>query len=615
MNNHGFFRIMTASPEVFPGDINACLASMKEAVDEAVSEGVSLLVLPELCLTSSSCGDLFMNGGFLSSAEDAVADLADYTAGKDIAVCCSFPMVLCGKIYIVSAFISEGKIIGIVPLKTGSDSWQGFENYTGDKQIIRMGRNEVPFGRGIVFCSRSNSRLTVSVSNDVTENSSASLLVWPDASMEMIGSKELRRDTVRLTSQLDCCATVYVSSGRGESTSEGVYSGHSIVSECGDILAESVVFGDGKCVADIDLELIGYRKNRSGAVVEDLVPCTVFFELCENEHEDLHRYYPQLPFLSEDDNKLHGKCITAFEVQSRGLAERLRKTGVDKAVLGVSGGLDSTLALLVSVRAMELLGRDKSNVIAVSMPCFGTSFRTKTNAEKVCERLGVEFRLIDISASVKTHLIDIGHDLVTPDTAYENAQARERTQVLMDISNMENGLVVGTGDMSEAALGWCTFNGDHMSMYNVNCSMPKTFIRAVVTDYLKETADNELSSVLADIVDTPISPELKSGHKGEIEQKTEEIIGPYDVHDFFLYHFIRNGACPEKLKYIAGRAFSDSYDEEQLQTWLGIFMKRFFSSQFKRNCAPDGPAVGMVNLSCNGFSCPSDVSGTTVSSI
>ena len=612
MSNHGYIRIMTASPEVFPGDIRACLDSMKMAVDDAVSQGASILALPELCLTSSSCGDLFRNTRFLCATEESAVALAEHTLGKDIAVCFSFPMALAGRVYSVSALACGGKILGIVPLDAGNGSWKGFSDYRGDVIKVRVGGCETVFGRELVFCSDSNRYLTVGISDSSDDSQSASLVILPDASREMIGGKELRKDAIRLNSLRNLNAEIYVSSGMGESTSDGVFSGHALISECGDILSESEIFGDGKCICDIDLELIEYRRNTAGEGKTEDGACRIMFTLAETEHDSLIRKYSPLPFLSADEKELHERCRTAFEIQSRGLAERLKKTGAVKAVLGVSGGLDSTLALLVSVHAMELLGRDSSNVIAVSMPCFGTSSRTKSNAEKMCDRLGVDFRLIDISESVRIHLKDIGHDEETADTAYENAQARERTQVLMDISNMENGLVVGTGDMSESALGWCTFNGDHMSMYNVNCSMSKTFIRAVVTDHLKQTSDRILSSVLADVVDTPISPELKPGLQGEIAQKTEEILGPYDAHDFFLYHFVRNGACREKLQYIAEEAFNGRYDAEQLRTWLEIFMKRFFSSQFKRSCAPDGPVIGTVNLSRDGFSFPSDTGGKTV---
>ena len=301
-----------------------------------------------------------------------------------------------------------------------------------------------------------------------------------------------------------------------------------------------------------------------------------------------------------------------MEIQSRGLAARLKKIRSAKAVLGVSGGLDSTLALLVSVKAMKLLGKSGKDVIAVSMPCFGTSVRTKTNADRMCEALDVDYRIIDISGSVRQHLSDIGHDGETAGTAYENAQARERTQVLMDLANMENGIVVGTGDMSEAALGWCTFNGDHMSMYNVNCSITKTFIRDIVTRYADECG-GELADVLRDIVSTPVSPELKPAVEGEISQKTEDILGPYDAHDFFLYHFIRNGSGPRKILKLAETAFKGVYTSEKLENWIGVFFKRFFASQFKRSCAPDGPNIGHVSLSYGfGWTMPSDLSGKSI---
>ena len=612
MRNLGFFRTMTASPEVFPGNIDACLESMKKAVDEAMTEKASLLVLPELCLTSSSCGDLFSNPAFLAAAEKAAGDLAEYTFGKNIAVCFSFPLIVGNSIHIVAALACGGEILGIVPLKVGNGSWKGFKNYNGDNTLIRFRNNTVLFGKKILFNSENNGYLKIRISDGLVSDLNASLVIWPDASAEMIGASRLRKDTVRVGSVQNCCATVYVSSGNGESTSDGVFSGHALVSECGELISDTEPFRDGKCITDIDLELISYRKSRNTTEITNEQTESVFFELSEPEHEDLKREYSQLPFLSASESELNEKSRTAFEIQSRGLAERLKKTGTKKAVIGVSGGLDSTLALLVSLRAAELLGRDSSSVIAVSMPCFGTSSRTKTNAEKMCERLKVDFRNIDISESVSHHLKDIGHDLATADTVYENAQARERTQVLMDIANMEKGIVVGTGDMSEAALGWCTFNGDHMSMYNVNCSIPKTFIREMVSEYASESSDKELSRILMDIVATPISPELKTSEEGDITQKTEEIIGPYDVHDFFLYHFVRNGTCAEKLLRIAEEAFEGKYNHKQLENWLYIFMKRFFASQFKRNCVPDGPAVGRINLSNKGFSFPSDVSWPTV---
>lgn len=612
MNNHGFFRIMTASPEVFPGNIDVCLESMKKTVDEAVMNKASLLVLPELCLTSASCGDLFMNPVFLAAAEKAAEELAEYTYGKSIAVCFSFPLTVRNSIHIASAFACGGEMLGIVPLKVGSNSWRGFENYNGDNIMIRFRNKMILFGEKISFICENNGYLKIRISDSFVSDPNTSLVIWPDASAEMIGASRLRKDNVRIRSIQNCCATVYVSAGNGESTSDEVFSGHALVSECGEVISETEPFGDGKCIADIDLELIRYRKNRSMTGIKCEQTESAFFELSEPELEDLKREYSRLPFLSENESELHEKCRTAFEIQSRGLAERLKKTGTKKAVIGVSGGLDSTLALLVSLHAVELLGRESNSVIAVSMPCFGTSSRTKTNAEKMCERLRVDFRNIDISESVSHHLNDIGHDLTTADTVYENAQARERTQVLMDIANMEKGIVIGTGDMSEAALGWCTYNGDHMSMYNVNCSIPKTFIREMVSEYASGSSDKELSKILMDIVATPISPELKPSENGKTAQKTEEIIGPYDVHDFYLYHFVRNGTCMDKLLSIASKAFSGRYSFDQLQKWLDIFMNRFFASQFKRNCVPDGPAVGMLNLSDRGFSFPSDVPAPTV---
>ena len=592
---------MAASPETFPGNIRRCFEEIRAVFDSAVSQNVSLLLLPELCLTSSSLGALFCHDCILAAAQEYALCLARCTEGRDIICCFSFPMMTDKQLYSVAALASDGQILGIVPLqKNRCIDPDVFSEYTGDDVFVRFGDREVPFGKGLRFNIENYHDLSVCIGKTPEKSKSASVYLVPDALQAGIGRQDRIRDWCSQASGKNCSTVVYCSSGEGETNSSGVFSGQTVIAERGSIIAETPAFGKGISTADVDLST-GISR---GCVTEAETEAIDYISAVQGAAEDDDNPYP---FLGEESGVVL-RCREAFEIQSRSLAGRLKKTGIKKAVLGISGGLDSTLALLVSVRAMEILGRDRTNVVAVSMPCFGTSARTKTNAQVLSEKLGVDFRLIDISDAVRQHLNDIGHDGITPDTAYENAQARERTQILMDLSNIENGLVVGTGDMSEEALGWCTFNGDHMSMYNVNCSVTKTLIRAVVSNYADEVDDPATAAALRDIVETPVSPELKPAIDGEIAQKTEEIIGPYDVHDYFLYHLVRNGRSPEKILGLASEAFKAVYTEEQIRSWLKVFIKRFIQNQFKRSCSPDGPIVGPVDLSHNGWSIPGDLS-------
>ena len=608
MKDQGSFRIMAASPETFPGNMSRCCDEIRAVIDDAVSKEVSLLLLPELCLTSSSLGALFRHENILAAAEEYAIRLACYTKGKDIICCFSFPMMTGEKLYSVSALASDGQILGIVPLQLNRcNDTDIFSEYLGEDTSVDFAGHEIPFGKDLRFSIEGYQDLSVHIGKTPEKCNDDSVYLVPDALQAGVGRQDRIRNWCSQTSGKNCCTVVYCSSGEGETNSSGTFSGQTVIADRGSIIAESPAFGSGISIADVGLrnglssESAAEEPDEGSSAETDI---TGYAGAVQGAPEDDDNPYP---FLGEE-NGIVRRCEEAFEIQSRGLAGRLKKTGISKAVLGVSGGLDSTLALLVSVRAMEILGRERTNVVAVSMPCFGTSARTKTNAQILCEELGVDFRLIDISDAVRQHLTDIGHDMVTTDTAYENAQARERTQVLMDLSNMENGLVVGTGDMSEEALGWCTFNGDHMSMYNVNCSVTKTLIRAIVAHYAEKSGDPAISAVLMDIVDTPVSPELKPAEGGEIAQKTEEIIGPYDVHDFYLYHFIRNGRSPEKLLDLASAAFTGVYTKEQLRSWLKIFIRRFIQNQFKRSCSPDGPEIGIIDLSHNGWIVPGDLS-------
>jgi NAD+ synthase (glutamine-hydrolysing) len=609
MQNHGFFRIMAVSPELFPGDPVKNSESVCAAMNAAKEKEAALIVFPELCLSGASCGDLFLMHTLLSETEAALLKTAEITKNSDIACVVPLPLEKDGKIYTAAAFTAGGEILGVVPLPGNSNvTGSVFSEYQGEDSYVVIDGRSVPFGRNLVFRLSDSADLSIAIGKGDILYPEASLYIYPDAALASVGSRHNTLRSCEEISRSSCCAVVYCCAGNGESTGSGVFSGQCVIAEDGTVLSEAEPFGSGTAFADVDLQAIAYRKRsrrlKNGCRSVTYVP----FSLKDKELSMINREITKLPFLG-DPAELEERCRTSFEIQSRGLAGRMGKIGSRKAVLGVSGGLDSTLALLVSIRAIELLGKTKKDVIAVSMPCFGTSDRTRTNAQILCEELGVDFRIVDISKSVSQHLSDIGHDLVTVDTAYENAQARERTQVLMDLANMENGIVVGTGDMSESALGWCTFNGDHMSMYNVNCSMPKTLIRALVSYHADRCGNETVEKVLRDIVATPISPELKPAVEGEIAQKTEEIIGPYDVHDFILYHFIKSGSGPAKALYLASIAFRADYDGEQLERWVGEFFRRFFRSQFKRSCAPDGPVVGSLNLSASGWSMPSDISG------
>lgn len=608
MNDFGLFRIMAVSPESFPIDIGMCFETIAAVMSDALSQNVSLLLLPELCLTSASCGDLFYNDSILQKAEESAIQIARATKDNEIICCFSFPFVRNGELFSVAALAFDGEIAGIVPLlpnkSVGTDV---FSEYTGEDTDVLVGGQIVPFGRDLRFEFGDSRDITIRIGKNPERCSDALIYLIPDACLAWIGKQAQIRDWCRYSSEKNSCTIVYCSAGEGETTSFGAFSGQVVIAKEGEIVAEVPTFGTGCCIADIELSASDYDKLKEGSVHTIARNASEHFLDKVNIDKSEDGEINCLPFLGNRKD-ISTRCEEVFEIQSRGLAGRLKKTGISKAILGVSGGIDSTLALLVSVRAIEILGGNRTQVIAVSMPCFGTSDRTKTNAQKLCEELGVAFRVIDISDSVCQHLKDIGHNMKKTDTAYENAQARERTQVLMDLANMENGLVVGTGDMSESALGWCTFNGDHMSMYNVNCSVTKTMIRAIVSNYAENCNNTNVRNVLLDIVDTPVSPELKPSAEGAISQKTEEILGPYEVHDFFLYHLIKNHYSPKRIFDLAVIAFGEVYTREQIYNWLKIFIRRFVQNQFKRSCAPDGPLVGPINLSSIGWNTPSDLS-------
>ncbi len=627
--NDGFVRVMALTPDVRVADTAYNLEAVKAAIDTAAEKGAALLVLPELCLTSTGCGDLLLQGLLLDNAEKAAAEAAAYTLGKDVAVCFSFPVRKDGALYDAAALAAGGKILGVVPKTYVADHSGAFGSRyflpaQDENSTVEICGEEYPFGSRLLFRCEEQPLLTIGI--EIGEDmaaactpgtlhglAGATVIACPDAAEALIGRADWTRGRVLDAAASGNLAFVYCSSGAGESTGTGVCGSHCIIAEGNHVLDEALPFGCGCAVADIDVETLD-RARRKTAGVRDTAEGydTVWFSLGLPEGGEILRHISKTPFVNEDENKAREAFRLALEIQARGLATRLDRVGIKKVVLGVSGGLDSTMALLAAVKCYDLTGRDRKDIVAITMPCFGTSDRTKSNAQKMSELLGTDFRTIDISGAVARHLSDIGHDGETADVTFENAQARERTQVLMDISNMENGLVLGTGDLSESALGWCTFNGDHISMYNVDCDMPKTFIRSCVYYYADECGDEALKAVLRDVVDTPVSPELKPAVNGEIAQKTEDILGPYEAHDFFLYHFVRNGSGPRKILRLAKQAFRGVYTDEDLEAWLRKFLWKFFSSQFKRNCVPDGPRVGTVDLSPRGgWRMVSDVSAAS----
>lgn len=622
----GFLKVAAASPELRVADCGFNTESIKKEMDRAHKNGVALLVLPELCVTAYTCDDLFTQRALLQAARRSILELAAYTKGKELVAVVGVPLEHKGWLYNTAAVLCDGELLGVVPKSYPPNYGEFYEQRwfaeapPANERIEIQGR-VYPFGSRLLFRCREMKEFVVGA--EICEDlfvtlspgaflslAGATVIANPSASDELVGKPAYRRDLVRVQSRKNIGAYVYCNSPPSESTTDLVYSAHNIIAENGYILKESKPFGPGYAETEIDVQLIEGERKRMTSVRKvawfDGVE-TVEFSL-KSAETALSRPVSQTPFVPGDPAELATRCEDILDIQCAGLRKRLDATGIPRMVLGVSGGLDSTLALLVALRTAAQMGRPASDVVGITMPSFGTTARTKGNAQKLCELTGASFREIDITRSVQQHLADIGHDGATPDTTYENAQARERTQVLMDVANMENGLVVGTGDLSELALGWCTYNGDHMSMYGVNASVPKTLIRHIVR-HVADTEGDALKEVLYDILGTPISPELLPTKDGEITQKTEDVIGPYELHDFFLYYAVRWGFTPQKVRRLAVHAFSGSYSGDEIEKWLKVFTKRFFTQQFKRSCLPNGPKVGSVGLSPRGdWRMPSDAS-------
>ena len=621
-----FLRVSAATPEIRVADAAYNRTRIADAVRAADRAGVELLCLPELCLTGYTCGDLFLQDRLLSDAENELGALAAETADLGLAFCVGLPFRFRGKLFNTAAVLCRGRILALVPKRNIPNYGEFYElrhftPWTEDNTVCVCAGAEVPFGNRFIFENSADARRSfgVEICEDLWVGDSPSVglaaggalvILNLSASDETIGKADYRRSLVSSASAKLSAAYVYADAGRGESTTDMVFAGHDLVCENGVFLAENPPFGDFPASADVDLSNLAHERLRMNTFAARGGYEHIRFALPPRENGDLLRTVEPLPFVPREAGLRTRRCEEILTIQTAGLSQRVQAAHAQSLVVGISGGLDSCLALLVAVRAADALGWPRERVLAVSMPWFGTTSRTRNNAKKLCAALRVAFREISIRRTVSSHFADIGHDPGNHSVVYENAQARERTQVLMDLANGLNGLVVGTGDLSELALGWATYNGDHMSMYGVNAGVPKTLVRHIVRT-VAESAEKALKSVLLDILDTPVSPELLPAEDGRISQKTEDLVGPYELHDFFLFHTVRWGARPQKVCFLARKAFPD-IPAETIRKWLITFCRRFFSQQFKRSCLPDGPKVGSVTLSPRGdFRMPSDASAAS----
>ena len=621
---YGFVKTACATPDIRVADCAYNAAQTIRAVEQAAGQGVEVLCLPELGLTGYTCEDLFFQPVLQQGALDALDTVLKATAHTSVVFVVGLPLAVRGKLYNCAAVCQSGRLLGLVP-KTHLPSYNEFyegRRFTaapaGTFTLQLLGQT-VLFGTKLLFCHPKADcfKIAVEICEDVWAPlppsvghamAGATLILNLSASDEVVGKAEYRRQLIAGQSTRLLCGYLYADAGRGESTTDLVFAGHDLICENGAILAQTELFGSGMIVSEVDLEKLAAErlKNTSFAAVNDEGYTPVqLADTCESWQPV--RPVDPAPFVPAGEGERMRRCEAILEMQAQGLRKRMEHTRAATAVIGISGGLDSTLALLVVTRAFRLLNKPLKDVIAVTMPCFGTTQRTKSNAEKLCEALGVSLRQVNIADTVRSNFADIGHDESVLDVTYENTQARVRTLVLMNLANRMGGLVIGTGDLSELALGWATYNGDHMSMYGVNGSVPKTLVRHIVATVAAHS-EPALREVLQDILDTPVSPELlPAKENGEIAQQTEAIVGPYELHDFFLYYAIRWGFAPKKIFWLARRAFAGVYEDAMLVQWLKNFYRRFFAQQFKRSCLPDGPKVGTVTLSPRGdWRMPSD---------
>ena len=623
----GFVKAAAVTPKIKVADTKYNAELILDMMKESTRKGAKIVVFPELCLTGYTCQDLFLQECLLQGAKDALMKLVKESASLDAIFFVGLPFEILGKLYNVAAVFSHGEVLGLVPksyLPNYNEFYEARHFVSGAElatEVVLPDGSCVPADRDLLFVCEQMPKLRIGVElcEDLwTPNppsishalAGASVLVNLSASNELTGKDSYRRELVSGQSARLLAAYIYASAGEGESTQDLVFSGHNIIAENGQILAESKRFGHGILYSEIDVErLCAQRRRMTTFVTEDQTHTEILFSL-KIEETKLTRLIDPAPFVPTDRQNREKRCDEILMIQAMGLKKRLEHTGAN-AVVGISGGLDSTLALLVTVRAFDLCGRDHKEITAVTMPGFGTTDRTYDNAVKLIQSLGAEFVEVDICQAVNVHFSDIGQDPSVHDVTYENSQARERTQILMDIANKKNALVIGTGDLSELALGWATYNGDHMSMYAVNASVPKTLVRHLVRYYADTCEDKQLSDTLYDVLDTPVSPELLPPEDGKISQKTEDLVGPYELHDFFLYYMLRQGFSPAKIYRLAKIAFAGTYEDAFILKWLKTFCRRFFAQQFKRSCLPDGPKVGSVAVSPRGdLRMPSDACAT-----
>ena len=641
--NDGFVKVAAVTPDIKVANVEFNKQEICKGIKEASDNGAKIIVFPELCITGYSCGDLFAQELLIEQARFALTEITKFTSNIDALIFIGLPLAHNGKLYNVVAILNKGEVLGFTTktyLPNYRDMYEMRYFSPGPKpdpeqtghveyvQNIEWNIGPIPFGPNILVHSTQMSDLIVSV--EVCEDlwapipagvyaateGAATVIVNCSASNDTIGKYQMRQDLMKTHSSRLICGYIYANAGEGESTTDSVFGGHNLIVENGQVLAEANEFENGIIYSDLDIKrLTGERKKNTTFRMEKKPGFRFLHFDVSLENQNLDRKFSKTPFIPEDAKELERSCKEALQIQALGLKKRLEHTGAQTAVIGVSGGLDSTLALLVVNKAFELSGKDKKEIIAVIMPGFGTSERTYKNGKALAETLSVTLKEIPIEKAVLQHFDDINHDSSTYDITYENAQARERTQILMDLANQMNGLVIGTGSMSELALGWATYNGDHMSMYGVNVGVPKTLVMHLIQYEVNRLSKKDgerlaivkLDEVVKSILETPISPELLPSMDGSITQKTEDVVGPYRLHDFFLYYMLKYNYSPSKIYRIAVATFEDEVDKESLLKWLKVFYSRFFSQQFKRSCMPDGPAICEVSLSPRAtFKMPSD---------
>lgn len=620
----GFITVATATPQVSVADCEANTQAILACINEMAAAHAKVMVLPELCITGYTCSDLFWQTKLLDEAEAALSVIAEESRQVDALIAVGMPLRVAGKLLNVAAILCRGKVLGFVPkvnLPAYNEFYETrhFTSGSADMGTVQFCGEEIPVGTNLLFSCENVVDLCVAA--EICEDlwvpnppsvqhalAGASVICNLSASDEMVGKGSYRRDLVAGQSARLVCAYLYATAGEGESTTDLVFGGQNLIAENGTVLAESTTFENEINVATIDVQRLASERRRMSTfpAAESKEYREISFALDEEETK-LARFFDADPFVPSNADQLSDRCEEILNIQALGLKKRLAHTHAKSAVVGISGGLDSTLALLVTARAFDMLGLPRKGIVAVTMPGFGTTDRTYNNAVAMIKSLGATFKEVPIAKAVMQHFADIDHDASIHDVTYENSQARERTQILMDIANQANGFVIGTGDLSELALGWATYNGDHMSMYAVNASVPKTLVRHLVRHYADTSADEVLAGVLYDVLDTPVSPELLPPEDGAISQKTEDLVGPYELHDFFLYQMLRMCFPPAKIYRVAKEAFAGRYSNETILKWLRTFYWRFFSQQFKRSCLPDGPKVGSVAVSPRGdLRMPSD---------